>query len=263
MPGRTDPLTADMCAWKSRATAILAALGVSLALAGPSAADPRAVVELFTSQGCSSCPPADQLLGTLARDPDLVALSLPVNYWDYLGWKDTLASADNSARQRAYADMRGDRAIYTPQAVINGRRHAVGSDQRAISIAVKNSGGLPVDVTAHMSDDALTINVGPGKTPGMMATVWLVLFDRTRDVPIKRGENRGRTITYYNVVRRMQAIGMWKGEAASYEMPRGELAKAGTQGCAVLVQGEDKQGHPGPIVGATYLGQDIGKVTAR
>ncbi|WP_107989161.1 DUF1223 domain-containing protein [Breoghania corrubedonensis] len=252
-----------MRAWSARGLPALGVLTFGLLLAGPAAANPKAVLELFTSQGCSSCPPADELFGKLAQDRDLVVLSLPVNYWDYLGWKDTLASPDNSARQRAYADMRGDRAVYTPQAVINGRRHAVGSDKRAISIAIENSAGLPVDVTAHMSDEALTISVGPGKTPGMMATVWIVLFDRAREVRIKRGENHGHTITYHNVVRRMQAIGMWKGKAASYEMPRGELAKAGSQGCAVLVQGEDKEGRPGPIVGATYLGHDLDKVTAR
>lgn len=244
-------------------TLAIATLCAGLLLAGPVAANPKAVVELFTSQGCSSCPPADKLFGTLVKDPDLVVLSLPVNYWDYLGWKDTFATAENGARQRAYADMRGDRAVYTPQAVVNGRSHAVGSDSRAIAAAVKKTGDLPVDVSAHMSDDALTVEVGPGKTPGMMATVWLVLFDRSREVTIKRGENRGRTISYHNVVRRMQAIGVWKGKAASYEMPRGELAKAGMQGCAVLVQGEDRKGHPGPIVGATYLRRDLDKMTTR
>src|ERR1043166_7464075 len=86
------------------------------------AADTRAVVELFTSQGCSSCPPADELIGQLAKDPSLVAMSLPIDYWDYLGWKDTLAKPAHTARQRAYAQVRGDRAVYTPQAVINGDR---------------------------------------------------------------------------------------------------------------------------------------------
>src|SRR3979409_1950821 len=99
-------------------------------------ADPRAVVELFTSQGCSSCPPADKLIGELSADPSLVTLSLPIDYWDYLGWKDTLADPRHSARQRAYASKRGDRQVYTPQVVINGSVHALGSDKAAIERAI-------------------------------------------------------------------------------------------------------------------------------
>src|SRR5215470_4237706 len=95
------------------------------------AGETRAVIELFTSQGCSSCPPADQLLGQFANDPTVVALSLPIDYWDYLGWKDTLAKPAHSARQRAYASARGDRAVYTPQVVVNGSVHVQGSDKAA------------------------------------------------------------------------------------------------------------------------------------
>ena len=107
------------------------------------AGEPRAVVELFTSQGCSSCPPADKLIGELAHDPSLVALSLPVDYWDYLGWKDTLALHGNSNRQRDYAVTRGDREVYTPQAVINGVVHALGSDKSAIEQAIARPGTAP------------------------------------------------------------------------------------------------------------------------
>ena len=98
------------------------ALGVCaiVAVIRPAHADPRAVVELFTSQGCSSCPPADKILGELAKDPSVIALSMPIDYWDYLGWKDTLADARFSARQKAYSQVRGDREVYTPQAVVNG-----------------------------------------------------------------------------------------------------------------------------------------------
>src|SRR5579871_4874003 len=118
------------------------ALGLSLgvcaiiAIIRPAHADPRAVVELFTSQGCSSCPPADRLLGELAKDPSVVAMSLPIDYWDYLGWKDTLASPANSARQHAYARYRGDREIYTPQVVVNGKVHVPGGDEAAIEQAI-------------------------------------------------------------------------------------------------------------------------------
>src|ERR1700757_336997 len=114
------------------------AIGVCalMAVVRPAVADPRAVVELFTSQGCSSCPPADKLIGELARDPSVIALSLPIDYWDYLGWKDTLADSRFSARQKAYSLMRGDRDVYTPQVIVNGSFHVVGSDRAGIEQAI-------------------------------------------------------------------------------------------------------------------------------
>src|SRR5918998_4558273 len=122
----------------SRPTLWLAALAAALlsALARRAAAGPQAVVELFTSQGCSSCPPADAMLVELAARPDVVALTLPVDYWDYLGWKDTLAQPGFTARQRAYAHLRGDRQVYTPQVVVNGTRPSVGSDKAAVERTV-------------------------------------------------------------------------------------------------------------------------------
>lgn len=236
-----------------------AAAVLALALASfPAAAAPKAVIELFTSQGCSSCPPADRLVGDLSASDDLIVLSMPVDYWDYLGWKDTLASSDNSARQRAYAETRGDRAVYTPQVVVNGRRHVVGSNAEAIKTAIRIGGGLPVHVDAHLTRDSLEIDIGGAETgtDAAMATVWLVLFDRETDVPIKRGENRGKTIRYHHVVREMQAVGMWKRKASVIELPRSEIMKSGAQACAVLVQVEDN-GRPGPIIGATYLAEKL------
>src|SRR6185295_2227791 len=101
--------------------------------------EPRAVIELFTSQGCSSCPPADKLIAEYAHDPSVIALSLAVDYWDYLGWKDTLALAGHTKRQRAYASARGDRQVYTPQAVVDGAVHTLGSDKAAIERAIRNT----------------------------------------------------------------------------------------------------------------------------
>src|SRR5829696_4105702 len=117
------------------------ALGVCaiIAVVRPAHADPRAVVELFTSQGCSSCPPADRILGELAKDPSVIALSMPIDYWDYLGRKDTLADSRFTARQKAYSQVRGDREVYTPQVVVNGSLHALGSDQTAIEKAIAKS----------------------------------------------------------------------------------------------------------------------------
>src|SRR5882757_6553084 len=114
------------------------ALGVCaiIAIVRPAQAEPRAVVELFTSQGCSSCPPADKVLGELAKDPSVIALSLPIDYWDYLGWKDTLADSRFSARQKAYSHSRGDRDVYTPQVIVNGSAHVIGSDRAGIEDAM-------------------------------------------------------------------------------------------------------------------------------
>src|SRR6266850_2215248 len=114
------------------------ALGVCalVAIIRPACAEPRAVVELFTSQGCSSCPPADKIIGELSKDPNVIALSLPIDYWDYLGWKDTLADSRFSARQKAYSHVRGDRNLYTPQMVVNGSTHVIGSDRARIEGAI-------------------------------------------------------------------------------------------------------------------------------
>src|SRR5436309_92519 len=132
----------------------------------PAHAEPRAVIELFTSQGCSSCPPADQLLGELTNDSSLVAVSVPVDYWDYLGWKDTLADPHNTARQKAYAHARGDGQVYTPQVVVNGALHALGSDKLAIERAIAESrknGGKPVlPVTLAPTGGQLGVAVGDG-----------------------------------------------------------------------------------------------------
>src|SRR5947209_4627480 len=119
------------------------AVAVSAAIGTARADPPRAVVELFTSQGCSSCPPADHLMGELVHDPSIVVMSLPIDYWDYLGWKDTLANPRHTTRQRAYSHVRGDREIYTPQVVVNGIAQAIGSDQAGIESAVAQTRNYP------------------------------------------------------------------------------------------------------------------------
>src|SRR5246127_4648847 len=139
-----------------------------IAVIRPAHADPRAVVELFTSQGCSSCPPADRILGELAKDPSVIALSMPIDYWDYLGWKDTLADARFSARQKAYSHMRGDREVYTPQAVINGEVHVIGSDRASIEDAIKDTekSGSVMSVPVTMSISGKDINVSIAASEG-------------------------------------------------------------------------------------------------
>ena len=114
---------------KRRVALSIAVVASALLSSAAMGAEPRAVIELFTSQGCSSCPPADKLAGELAQDPSLLVMSLPIDYWDYLGWKDTLANPGHTKRQRAYSKARGDREVYTPQVVVNGMAHVLGSDR--------------------------------------------------------------------------------------------------------------------------------------
>jgi hypothetical protein len=212
-------------------------------------AETRGVVELFTSQGCSSCPPADKLAGELAADPSLVVLSVPIDYWDYLGWKDTLASPKNSARQRAYARMRGDREVYTPQVVINGSTHALGSDRAAIERAIgKGQKGETLTVDVALAGDQLTVSVPDGgESAG--GEVWLYMLTSAVPVAVGRGENRGHSITYHNVVRRWVKLGDWSGKAERWTVPLAEVKTDGVDRAAVLVQGgtPDK---PGRMLGA-------------
>lgn len=234
---------------------LLAGFGPAwLGLLGPACAGevpPRAVVELFTSQGCSACPPADRLVNELARDPGVIALTLPVTYWDYLGWKDTLASTSFTARQRAYASMRGDRQVFTPQAVVNGAATVVGSDRAALERSIRDPGtaaSLPVAIQSEAGPDRIVIDVGPAPEAGRTAEVWLLPIARTREVSIGRGENRGRTVTYRNVVRGMHHVGSWRGAPAHYEVPRTALAQADADSYVVVLQAEHNG--PGRILGA-------------
>ncbi|MEM8811121.1 MAG: DUF1223 domain-containing protein [Pseudomonadota bacterium] len=238
-------------------TALAAAVAMFVSTGTPvDAADKRAVLELFTSQGCSSCPPADALLQKFAADNDLLALSFPVDYWDYLGWKDTLASRDNTERQYAYAKRRGDRSVYTPQVIINGREHAVGSDRRAIMKSIKeqadaSGGALTVDVNLDVSGESVRVTLGDAVKKVPKARVWLVFYNSQETVAIGRGENRGTTITYTNIVRDMVSLGTWQGDALTFEKARADLTgKSDYDHCVVIVQ-RDERGLPGAIIGAS------------
>ena len=222
------------------------------------AGEPRAVVELFTSQGCSSCPPADRLMGELAHDPSLVTLSFPVDYWDYLGWKDTLALHGNSNRQRDYAVTRGDREVYTPQAVVNGVAHALGSDKSAIEQAIARTGHgaapltLPVKLT--VADGTVSVAIPAAEGEHARGEVWLFPITNKAEVKIGRGENRGRTLNYYNVVRRWVKLGDWNGQAENFTLPLAQLPAADftlkdVDHLAVIVQ-SGAAAKPGLMLGA-------------
>jgi len=216
----------------------------------------KAVVEPFTSQGCSSCPPADALLKTLSNDPSIIALSLPVDYWNYLGWKDTFSSPRNTERQRNYARARGDGAIYTPQAVVNGLIQVNGASKiqvdDAISETSKTAG--PGQIAVRFWQERNTLNFALGQeTPGHApreATIWLGVVQMSGTVQIKEGENAGKTLNYTNVVRELTPIGIWKGQALQIQLPRAEMMQADVQKVVVLLQ----EGRSGPIIGATLAG---------
>ena len=190
-----------MAARINKPIGILFAMAAFAAFAGPAAlADdtrPIGVVELFTSQGCSSCPPADAVLGELAQQGNLVALSYHVDYWNYLGWEDTLSSKESTDRQYAYARTLGRKSVYTPQVVINGRDHINGADKRGIDRKVedfdRSGSGLTVPIEAALDGEKIRINIGEGEGK---ANVILVYFDRQNTVNIKRGENGGRKLVY-------------------------------------------------------------------
>jgi len=223
----------------------------------PAYADPRAVVELFTSQGCSSCPPADKIIGKLARDPSIVAISLPIDYWDYLGWKDTLADARFSARQKAYSRMRGDREVYTPQVVVNGSVHVIGSDlegiESAISETAKNDGVMSVPVTLSQSGRQITVSVAAsGKSPAAMhGEVWIGAISKAIPIAVGRGENSGRELTYYNVVRNLLKVGDWNGTSGSWTVPLENISREGVDAAVVFVQ-DGNRDKPGPMLGAAF-----------
>lgn len=237
----------------SRLKLLLAAAGMAALLQPALAEPPRAVVELFTSQGCSNCPPADELLVEYSRQPDIVALSFPVNYWDYLGWKDTLAHADFTARQKDYAHARSDRQVFTPQVIVNGKKSCVGSDkaqiEKAIQMTLKGRSSLPVDVTVQEQNGTVVVSLNEVGEPAQReAEVWVLPVLRSQTVPIERGENKGKTVTYANVVRGLNRIGEWRGGSARFEVPA-ETARRGGDGYVVLLQTvhEDR---PSVILGA-------------
>src|SRR5450755_4639091 len=235
------------------------ALGVCaiVAIIRPAHADPRAVVELFTSQGCSSCPPADKIMGELAKDPSVIALSMPIDYWDYLGWKDTLADARFSARQKAYSQMRGDREVYTPQVVVNGSAHVIGSDRAGIEGAIgdtRKAGGVmsvPVSMTQAGKDINVAVAAYSKGPAAMHGEVWICSISKAVPIAIGRGENSGRQVTYHNVVRNLLKVGDWNGAADSWTVPLERISHEGVDAAVVYVQ-DGNRDKPGAMLGAAF-----------
>ncbi len=229
---------------------------LSLPDAGDTAPPIRAVIELFTSQGCSSCPPADALLKDYADDNDVLAISLPVDYWDYLGWKDTFATPGNTQRQRAYAKAFGIGPVYTPQAVINGMAQALGSSKKDIDDAIEQTAAA-IDkrrVTVRFLREPNSIIIATSGAPDGVevkdATIWLAVVQKSGSVPIKRGENSGKQLTYTNVVRQLTPVGLWNGKPMTIQLAQTAIMRPETEDLIVFIQEADA----GPIIGAGRLG---------
>jgi hypothetical protein len=216
------------------------------------------IVELFTSQGCSSCPPADIFMEELSEIDGVIALSYNVDYWDYLGWRDTLGSPAHSQRQYDYAKARGDMDVYTPQMIVDGSSHYVGSEKAAVKAAIRRSmagkSSLWVPLSFAAEDKEFVVDVA-AHSPAPHATLWLLAVAPRVSVKIERGENAGRDMSYCNVTRKLVPAGLWKGEALNLRLPREGVMNADTKGCVVLLQ----SGNVGPIIGAATWGQFYGE----
>jgi hypothetical protein len=237
-----------------RAVIILAGLVFASTSMAGEFRTPKGVVELFTSQGCSSCPPADAIFGELVAQGDVVALSYHVDYWNYLGWADTLSSKENTERQYGYAKTMGRSGVYTPQAVINGRDHVKGTDLPAINSKVEglrqNGLGLIVPVTAAMRGDEIEIEIGEGQGA---ADVVVAYFTKRQQIEVTKGENSGKNMDYWHSVYDVQSVGMWNGKSMKLTLPGKIMGKSKKDGCAILLQSSGPNGEPAAILGATIL----------
>jgi hypothetical protein len=232
--------------WLTRRRALSLALAAPFIIRPATAATSQVVVELFTSQGCSSCPPADKLAAELKNQPGVTVMSLNVDYWDYLGWRDTLAKPEYTTRQMDYAHSRGDQDVYTPQMIINGEAHAVGSNQavveKAIELARRKAPSMSLQLRA--TENELIVDVPKGEA-GSEATLWLMAIAPAVTVKIERGENSGTSVTYHNVVRQLVPAGMWDGSATTLKLPRKGIITADSTSCVALLQ----KGKVGPVLG--------------
>jgi hypothetical protein len=229
--------------------AALTLLGASAGPPAPKLATPVAV-ELFTSQGCSSCPPADALFERLVREPNIIPITRPVTYWDRLGWKDTLAREANTDLQRAYAAKGGEGSgVYTPQAVVQGGTGVVGSSEgklRTLIAAEKQVAGPDIRAVAT-ADGGRTMSItGTGKRG---ASIALLALKSSVTVRIGRGENGGRTVRYTNVLLDEQVVGQWSGISATITIAGSSMKVAGADRYVVLL----RSGSAGRIIGARYL----------
>lgn len=211
----------------------------------------QAVVELFTSQACSACPPADLYLAELAKRPDVVALAYHVDYWDYIGWVDTFGTSENSQLQRAYSRANHKVQVYTPQIIVNGSGGVVGSNRPAVESRLQ-SAKLTVELALSAKDGMLSIRAAADAALPESA-VYLIPYIAHARVAIAAGENKGRKIGYTNIALGRQVLGMWEPrEGARIRLPLSEILVDGADSLAVIVQ-QEIDGLPGPILGAAAI----------
>jgi hypothetical protein len=247
----------------NRAASLLALALVSLLSASHAVgaqAPGLVTVELFTSQGCSSCPAADEILNALADRPDVLALTFPVDYWDYLGWRDTLAEPEFTKRQYAYAKALKTFAPYTPQVIVNGRVDVVGNQGAKINWAIADEQKRPlpgpeISVTTEPDSVVIALSAAPAEAPVKdEATVWLVRYADKAVVKVEHGENEDRTLAFRHVVRAIMPVGMWSGAPVRIALPRADLMAAlgnapQEQAFAVIVQ----EAKMGAVLGAARV----------
>lgn len=220
----------------------------------PSVAGP-VVVELFTSQGCGACPPANAYLEELAKQQDILALSWNVDYWDFKGWPDTLARPESSQRQRSYNKRLGQPGVYTPEMVVQGAHHLRGSDRAAVEtllVRIRREQPAPIDIDARRDGRAVSLRIadaGHGM-PAASCDIVLVQYAFSKTVPIDAGDNEGLSVTYTNVVDKFETIGTWDGRAAEMQIDAGRLGKEGN---VILLQ----DGTGGPILAAKVLAPSL------
>lgn len=222
------------------------------------------LLELFTSQGCSDCPAADKLVTELAHRPDVIALSLPITYWDILGWKDTFATDANTRRQKSYARIMNRSGVYTPQMIIDGQLDVVGNQRdrvmQAVALRTSASGHeAAVPVLLRRTGNRIEIAIAKSKhAPKNAATIWVMRTLGQGSVNIGDGENRNRLLSYTNVVRDLQRAGEWKGQAMKIDLPV-NLAKLQYDGIVVVLQTQDL----GPVLGAAALSLSDARIPAK
>ncbi|MBL4612951.1 MAG: DUF1223 domain-containing protein [Emcibacter sp.] len=213
------------------------------------------VVELFTSQGCNSCPPADDILAELREQENILALGYSVDYWNYLGWKDTLARPDCVVRQRKYNKTLGKSGVYTPQMVVQGEHDVIGSRRGLIQDIMKqvrakaeNSPNKSPEITFHRSGDMIDLRIGAYKSDAP-ATIWIIGYDYERTVAIKSGELGGQVRKYHNVVQMIRRVGSWTGQEIKLTLSKADLDDGQSDAYALLLQTEEA----GPIIAAAKL----------
>jgi hypothetical protein len=247
---RTGLLQMEVSAisWNAMNRFKIALAAVLLSAAGASAEGERpVVVELYTSQGCSSCPPADAMFEDLAERDDIIALALHVDYWDYIGWKDTFGDPVHAERQRAYAAVAGRRSIYTPEFIVDGQTDVVGAKPMKLMKAIEThrSENSPVALTIERDGNRLAVRAQVTDDGAQPMSVQMVRYAPSRTAEIKRGENAGKTITYRNVVEEWADLGVWNGRAP-FEV---DVALEGDNPVVVLIQSDGA----GPILAAAEI----------